>query len=807
MPSILGITATPSMTEDIQNIETLEAVLDAQCTSPTIHREELLKCVKRPEIRKVVYGSAPLAEYTKSMRTLQAAYLALDISQDPYILRLQEDPTERNRRALFKAIEKYDTYCQSQIKSLWGRSVEISQQLGSWAADLYLWKAASTFLDRHDDQEDMFETLSREEKRYLADFFCRLAIPRPTPRPQSGAEVSEKANALIKELVTVEENIVCIIFVRERATVSILCDLLASCPPIVEKHRIGSMVGASNYQNKRNAVYEFLSEVDQMVLQNFRSGKINVLVATSVLEEGIDVPACNMVICFDHPATPKAFIQRRGRARMKDSKLILLNEDSPDVVDRWEMLEEDMKLIYRDTERQIQQLEVLEDSEETSHTYFEVDDTGARLDFDNAKSHLEHFCRALSQGEFVDSRPDYIIHRHWDSTPPMLSCTVLLPSFVPQDQRSFDSQYSWLSEKNATKDAAFQAYSGLFNAGLVNHNLLPFKYEDIPGVEARAPEIDADALFDPWGHIAQAWKQGNNLWLYSLSFHHEATGQTEYQMLLPFQLHQIRPIQIYVNGHETCTINFGSRRRIMATEAASLRDHTSTLLALHYSHRWVVDDKAHVVRITVPGADVSMSGIGSKQFDFADNDIKEGHYFIRDESNSPFTYLGIVPSKPPPESIQTPIFDYDDAPSDVPYLVVKRWLKRSDFLHPVLAESSFISEKPYPKVIPLPWATVDSIPLKYAQFGMLIPSLIHELEVSLIAKELSSTVLQRIGISDLGLVREAISSRSAVEPVNYERLEFVGDSILKYLAAVQVSAMRKLIRSECNNTAQLLMSN
>lgn len=86
---------------------------------------------------------------------------------------------------------------------------------------------------------------------------------------------------------------------------------------------------------------------------------------------------------------------------------------------------------------------------------------------------------------------------------------------------------------------------------------------------------------------------------------------------------------------------------------------------------------------------------------------------------------------------------------------------------------------------------MDTIPLKFAQFGMLIPSILHELEVTMIAKQLSSTLLEKINITRLRLVREAISSRSAAEPVNYERLEFLGDSILKYCAAIQVSAIRK----------------
>jgi ERCC4-related helicase len=64
-------------------------------------------------------------------------------------------------------------------------------------------------------------------------------------------------------------------------------------------------------------------ERQQEIMEKFRSGECQVIVATSVLEQGIDVAACNVVICFDGVKTIKSIIQSRGRARKKAASFIV----------------------------------------------------------------------------------------------------------------------------------------------------------------------------------------------------------------------------------------------------------------------------------------------------------------------------------------------------------------------------------------------------------------------------------------------------------------------------------------------------
>jgi len=61
-------------------------------------------------------------------------------------------------------------------------------------------------------------------------------------------------------------------------------------------------------------------------INDFRDGKINVIVSTSVIEEGFDVPEANVVISYDYLKDTVELSQRFGRARQKDSTLTLMSE-------------------------------------------------------------------------------------------------------------------------------------------------------------------------------------------------------------------------------------------------------------------------------------------------------------------------------------------------------------------------------------------------------------------------------------------------------------------------------------------------
>ena len=83
---------------------------------------------------------------------------------------------------------------------------------------------------------------------------------------------------------------------------------------------------------------------------------------------------------------------------------------------------------------------------------------------------------------------------------------------------------------------------------------------------------------------------------------------------------------------------------------------------------------------------------------------------------------------------------------------------------------------------------INRLPVTYSQFAMFIPSIMHHVENALLTDHLCNGLLAPIGFSSPAVVFPALCTPVASEDGDYQRLEFLGDSILKMLTSIALMA-------------------
>lgn len=114
------------------------------------------------------------------------------------------------------------------------------------------------------------------------------------------------------------------IFAEYRDAVEDIVSKLQKQDPIL---RVMSFLGQAS-KNGRGC-----SQKEQMeVLKKFQSGNYNVLVSTSIGEEGLDIGEVDLIICYDTQSSPVRMLQRMGRTgRKRDGKIFVLLTEGREV--------------------------------------------------------------------------------------------------------------------------------------------------------------------------------------------------------------------------------------------------------------------------------------------------------------------------------------------------------------------------------------------------------------------------------------------------------------------------------------------
>lgn len=413
--------------------------------------------------------------------------------------------------------------------------------------------------------------------------------------------------------------------------------------------------------------------------------------------------------------------------------------------------------------------------------------------------HLHHFCATLPKSQYVDLRPEFSVEDHEDGS---FTAKVFLPNALDASVREACSSARWATERFAKRDAAFEAYVGLYHAGLVNDHLLPLPTYDRHAIEATAAVEQRVALVpvseqhNPWIDIAQAWEAELLLKDTQIIVQRPSQKPIEMMMLFPSRVPPLGTFDIYWDADTTYQVVVGRPSSGPPTSVLlePARQITTLLLSSVFPGR-VSPERDDFPLLFVPWLEHaehrtwirSVSGDREAKTVFERPSIRHDFGLIRDlaHNRTPHVYHDVLYGQP--ESLR-------EEPDDIGgeehmYLKVTRLSKRADFLHRIPAENTGpAKEGSAYKYLPASKCEVDQLPFLYSQFALFIPSIMHVIETHMVADHLCANILSSIHLKDLETVVTAISASKARESTNYQRLEFIGDSVLKLLTSITLMA-------------------
>lgn len=115
----------------------------------------------------------------------------------------------------------------------------------------------------------------------------------------------------------------CILFVKQRITTHILKHIIESHNGLGKRIKAQCIYATST---PATASLSLSKQDSQNALEQFRIGSSNMLIATNVAEEGLDIPEANCVIYFDPMDHAVSYVQGRGRARHAESSFVMLDQ-------------------------------------------------------------------------------------------------------------------------------------------------------------------------------------------------------------------------------------------------------------------------------------------------------------------------------------------------------------------------------------------------------------------------------------------------------------------------------------------------
>jgi dsRNA-specific ribonuclease len=406
-----------------------------------------------------------------------------------------------------------------------------------------------------------------------------------------------------------------------------------------------------------------------------------------------------------------------------------------------------------------------------------------------------------------EPRPEFVLTRIPDVG---VSAKVVLPASVDPEIRQFSGS-PCRTERLAKKDAVFEAYRGLYHAGLVNDNLLPAvvpETEDAISaqIERREGVCQTENRLDPWREIATTCNlQDANLFTFRLDISGEEWPISPVLLVLPKALHTSLQIPLLWTPSSTFTAlvtpyTDGLPASFQFGAAQQATHHLlKTIFSRKMQHQDLPPDGYPCMLVPADYVGALKEWLDDPLGMMSEDDKTslESHLVRRSNSNIPYFFRKATT----PSSLNGQVenetqhqfgegnagysgesSEEETSSEDSDTVDLMRLPKRVDFLHPNTSEGAHTAWES------IPWSecSIENLPASYGRTMLFIPSILHIVEIALVSQIALDTLLSPIGFRDPNLVMTALTAPAAQEYVNYQVLEFLGDSLLKYYTSLNL---------------------
>ncbi|KAK3835580.1 MAG: hypothetical protein J3R72DRAFT_403631 [Linnemannia gamsii] len=823
-PKVFGMTASPS--SDIgsklyHSASELEYLMDAKVF--TVDQEEVRQYVERPLEYVVQYNPAPKYPTTKLTSALRAKCFMVP-----------------RLNPIFESVQFNLAH------------------LGSWCVDC-LWR---TNIDNMSKRDGGVRQVP-EEIKAAVEVINAWTIPTPMV---DITQMSPKVMKLIQVLRVAgkswTKDFCGIIFVQRRDTAIALCLLLQELEEFRDIFKVQVLAGHSD---ESDSVLKMKFQEQNDIISHFRNKTYNLLVSTSVAEEGLDIQPCNVVIRFDPVTTTISHIQSRGRARQKNSRYIMMmeydNRGEEAALEKIQIGEKSMRdwCHSLDSERLMRKPAGLDEDENpelmdmmTPAQSYRVPSTGALLTLDSAIPLLHYYCSFLTGDEFCSLRPEFAVTANGSSG---FICDLTLPPNAPvrivQSDRTSTKQM-------AKKSAAFKACEMLHALKALNDNLLPVVVEEVveeTPVESGPVEQIEKNKFYPF-YCPKIWNQDPidtdvPVTLYGCIVHMterdvERLGGKDRFRLMCILTRQplpnaIAPIRLYLEGAARLVTLRSHLPPVTVNKEKLLLFQKFTLLLFQRMCRKSFDCSLETMPyFVVPLCgrnEFSTSTLNGSGLDISWDDIQSGQKVqpesqpisetedeqvlqttllaLRKDSTREFFLKKIVADYRMQDLMPTDVFPLElaawdesvakikahaqrakansttsanlstsmDCEDGDKILMVDRVRKMRNHLQPAVREED-AKEEAGAMIIPLKACIRGTVKADVLRMAQLIPSILFSLDQTMLVYE----AREKIGLGQIQMdyLQEAFTTSSSNRDFQYERLELLGDSFLKFSSTIRL---------------------